>query len=154
MKRIRRFLAILVTLALLVPVASMSESGVQEIPEEEGVRQEESIPEDWEAAEIDEEYWTLSMWMKESEGTVKLFDAEDNPLELDDEMRFSGGTILETEEESLVVVDMDRRRLAIMDETSRAEFEDAGEREPDQHHAAERNHVFPGRASAGREREL
>ena len=61
--------------------------------------------------------------MSESEGTVNLFDREDNPLELEDEMRFSSGTVLETEEESLAVVDMDRERLAIMDETSRAGFE-------------------------------
>ena len=125
MKSIRRFLAVLLTLVMLTPAVSLSESGAQEIPEEEGVLQEEGIPEDWEAAEIEEEYWALSMWMAESEGTVKLFDAEDNPLDLDDEMRFSGGTVLETDEESLAVVDMDRKRLAIMDEISRAGFEKA-----------------------------
>ena len=123
MKSIRRFLAVLLTLVMLTPAVSLSESGAQEIPEEEGVLQEEGIPEDWEAAEFEEEYWALSMWMAESEGTVKLFDAEDNPLDLDDEMRFSGGTVLETDEESLAVVDMDRKRLAIMDEISRAGFD-------------------------------
>ena len=101
MKSIRRFLAVLLTLVLLTPVVSLAESGAQEIPEEEEFQPEESIPEDWETAEIEEEYWALSMWMSESEGTVHLYDLEDNPLELDEEMRFSGGTILETEEESL-----------------------------------------------------
>ena len=130
MKRIRRFLAVLLTLVLLAPAISLPESGAQEMPEEGGAQPEASMPEDWEAAELDEEYRALSMWMSESEGTVNLFDLEDNPLELEEGMRFSSGTILETEEESLAVVDMDRERLAIMDETSRAGFEkaDSGDR--------------------------
>ena len=125
MKSIRRFLAILMILVFLAPAVSLSESGMQEIPEEDGLPQEEGVPEDWEAAEIEEEYRALGMWMAETEGTVKLFDAEENPLDLDEEMRFMGGTVLETEEESLAVVDMDRERLAIMDEISRAGFEKA-----------------------------
>ena len=125
MKRIKRFLAVLLTLGLLAPAVSLPESDTRENPEEEEFQQKKGIPEDWEAAQTEEEYRALSMWLAESEGTVKLFDAEDYPLELDDEMRFMGGTVLETEEESLAVVDMDRERLAIMDEISRAGFEKA-----------------------------
>ncbi|MCR4877548.1 MAG: hypothetical protein K5922_10255 [Clostridiales bacterium] len=147
MERLKRFLVILTAAVMLNSVGSRAEYGAEEFPEEgweleaaeeipeEGWEWEaaEEIPEEgweWEAAERDEEYWALSMWMGESEGTVNLYDRDSNPLELDEEMRFSGGTFLETEKESLAVVDMDRERLAIMDEISRAGFEktDLGDR--------------------------
>ena len=117
----KRFLAALTAAMLLLPVSFRAEPGMEEYPEERW---------EWEAAEEEEAYWALSMWMADSEGTVNLYDGENNPLELEEEMRFGSGTFLETEEESLAVVDMDRERLAIMDETSRAGFEatDQGDR--------------------------
>ena len=52
MKRIRRFLAVLLTLVLLAPAISLPESGAQEMPEEGGSQPEAGMPEDWEAAEL------------------------------------------------------------------------------------------------------
>ena len=122
MKSIQRFLALLLVAALLIPAGAPAEV----IPEEGIVPSEEEMPKsEWLTAEQEEEYQALGMWMKESEGTVTLFDLEDNQLELEEDMRFSSGTVLETEEESLAVVDMDRERLAIMDEISRAGFDKA-----------------------------
>lgn len=82
-------------------------------------------PEGFEEAEMWEEYLAQVMWVSEAEGTVNLYDREENPLELELNMRMDGGKVLETAEESLAVVDMDRERLAIMDENSRAGFETA-----------------------------
>ena len=126
MKSHKRFLALLLAAALTVPAGAPAEFPGEGYPEDGG-----EMPEDeWLAAEQEEEYWALSMWMAGSEGTVRLFDREGNPLELDGEMSFRPETILETEEESLAAVDMDRERLAIMDETSRAGFDkaDGGDR--------------------------
>ena len=126
MKSIRRFLVLLLAAALLIPAGASAEFFGEEVPEEGWLPPAEDMPEDeWLAAEQEDAYWALGMWMAETEGTVKLFDAEENPLDLDEEMRFMGGTVLETEEKSLAVVDMDRERLAIMDEISRAGFEKA-----------------------------
>ena len=112
MKSLKRFLAMLLVAALLIPAGAPAESPEEKAPEE-AIPQEEGIPEDeWLAAEQEEAYWALGMWMAGSEGTVKLADRDGNPLELDDEMRFRPETILETEEESLAVVDMERKRLA------------------------------------------
>ena len=105
----KRFLALWTTAALLVAVCPPVVCG-----EAAG---------ELEAANPDEEYKALSMWLSETEGTVNLYDREDNPIEPEEDMRMDGGTVLETEEESLAVVDMDRERLAIMDQTSRAGFE-------------------------------
>ena len=82
-------------------------------------------PEGFEEAEMWEEYLAQVMWVSEAEGTVNLYDREENPLELEMNMRMDGGKVLETAEESLAVVEMDRERLAIMDENSRAGFETA-----------------------------
>ena len=82
-------------------------------------------PEGFEEAEMWEEYQAQVMWLSEAEGTVNLYDREEKPLELEMNMRMEGGKVLETAEESLAVVDMDRERLAIMDENSRAGFEAA-----------------------------
>ena len=82
-------------------------------------------PEGFEEAEMWDEYLAQVMWVSEAEGTVNLYDREENPLELELNMRMDGGKVLETAEESLAVVDMDRERLAIMDENSRAGFETA-----------------------------
>lgn len=118
MNGLKRALAMLLTAALLLPVCGFSESDMEEIPE------------GWEGMDLLEEYDALSIWIQEMEGTVHLFDSEDNPLELEEDMRMESGTVLETEEESLAVVTLDWERLAIMDETSRAGFDktDHGDR--------------------------
>ncbi len=74
-------------------------------------------------AELEEEYAASGMWMSETEGNVHLYDPEDQPVEPEEGMRFESGSVLETEEKSAAVIDMDRERLAIMDETSRASFQ-------------------------------
>ncbi len=76
-----------------------------------------------ELAELEKKYWVTGLWLSRSEGRIHLYDSDDNDLEVEEGMRFFGGTALETEEESQAAVDMDRERLAIMDEISRAEFE-------------------------------
>ena len=118
MNGLKRALLMLMIAALLLPVCGFSESGMDELPE------------GWEEADPETEYWALSMWLQEMEGTVHLFDGEDNPLELEEDMRMAGGTVLETEEESLAVVRLDWERLAMMDEISRAGFDktDHGDR--------------------------
>ncbi len=83
------------------------------------------IPEDWEKAETGEAYLAWNMWMSDAEGKVKLFDREENETELEKGMRFAGGSVLETGEKSLAAVDMDRERLAILDEETRTAFDEA-----------------------------
>ena len=75
-----------------------------------------------EEAEYREEYEASSIWLSETEGTVHLSDPEGLLLEMELDMRIPADTVLETEAESLAVMDMDRWRLAIMDESSRAGF--------------------------------
>ncbi len=106
----RLFCMMAAIIGLLVPAVSLGESG-------EGI-----LPEGWESAEINEEYSALGMWIQEFEGTVMLLDSQDEMLVLEESMRMEDGQKLETEEESLAVVDMDRERLAIMGELSRAGF--------------------------------
>lgn len=123
MRGFRRFFAAIMAMAMLVPACAPAEHAEERNPEGEWYPPEEMAEDEWLAAEPEEEYRAMGMWLGGSEGTVKLFDRDGSPLELDEEMRFAGGTVLETEEESLAVVDMDRERLAIMDEISRAGFE-------------------------------
>ena len=110
MNKAKRFCCVFLVIGLLVPAVSLSQSG------------EDPLPEGWESAEINEEYSALGMWIREFEGTVMLLDRQDDLLVLEESMRMEDGQTLETEEESLAVVDMDRERLAIMDELSRAGF--------------------------------
>lgn len=74
-------------------------------------------------AKLEEEYSASAMWMSETEGNVHLYDPEDQLLEPEEGMRFESGSVLETEEESAAVIDMDKERLAIMDEISRVAFQ-------------------------------
>ena len=83
----------------------------------------ETARDGWEEANLQEAYEALSMWLRERVGSLWLFDRDDEPIDLDEDMRMAGGTILATEAESMAVVDMDRERLAIMDEISRAGFD-------------------------------
>ena len=48
-------------------------------------------PEGFEEAEMWEEYLAQVMWVSEAEGTVNLYDREENPLELEMNMRMDGG---------------------------------------------------------------
>ena len=114
-----------------VPLDSLSLSPDSQVPIDwNQAESREFSGADLEAAEQNRAYDALGMWLREMEGNVSLFDGEGNQLEAETDMRMSSGTALETEEESLVVVDMDRERLAIMDEISRAGFEktDRGDR--------------------------
>ncbi len=77
---------------------------------------------DLEKAEDGKAYDALGMWLRETEGSVSLFDQDGNQLEVETDMRMSSGTALETEEKSLAAVDMDLERLAILAEASRAGF--------------------------------
>ena len=59
MKSHKRFLALLLAAALTVPAGAPAEFPGEGFPEDGG-----EMPEDeWLAAEQEEEYWALSMWM-------------------------------------------------------------------------------------------
>ena len=111
MEGLKRFLAWMTVVVLVFSASAFAEA-------EKGT--ETQLTE----AEHEEEYAASGMWMSESEGNVHLYDLEDQPLELEKGMRFESGSALETEEESAAVIDMDRERLAIMDEISRAVFQE------------------------------
>ena len=122
MKRTNRLTSFLLVIIFLISALPFSVSGEEGIPEsgEEG----KGLPGNTapEEAELGEGYGAYSIWVSESEGTVNLYDRENNPLELEKRMRIPEDTVLETEEDSLAVLDMDRERLAIVDEFSRAGF--------------------------------
>ena len=111
MKGLKRFLAWATAAVMVFPASAFAEAA--EI--ETGAQLTE--------AELEEEYTASGMWMSETEGNVHLYDPEDQPLEPEEGMRFESGSVLETEEESAAVIDMDRERLAIMDQISRAGFQ-------------------------------
>ena len=106
-----------------VPPDSLSRSSDSPVPlawVEEEPRQ--SSLEGMEQASLREIYDAVTMWLRETEGNVALLDPEGNQLDADKNMRMSSGTTLTTEADSLAAIDLDRERLAVLDQVSRADF--------------------------------
>ncbi len=106
MKNRKRYLSFLLAMILLIPMTVPAESA--------------NLWKLLEQAQIEQDYLASTFWLSQWEGEINAFDRQDNPLDIEESMRIGSGTVLETAEESLAVVDMDRERLAIMDEISRS----------------------------------
>jgi NADH:ubiquinone oxidoreductase subunit D len=79
---------------------------------------------DLEAATLGDQYDATNMWLSDLEGSVRLIEDGVPPMKPEKNMRMKSGQALETEEGSLAILDLDRERLAIMDEISLASFEE------------------------------
>ena len=85
---------------------------------------EEKTDQNLEAATLGDQYDATNMWLSDLEGSVQLIEEGVPPMKPEKNMRMKSGQALETEEESLAILDLDRERLAIMDEISLASFEE------------------------------